>query len=147
MDKAFDSERPSDHMHGAVKRKHKEIEDREQASRHKQWLQVVKGRRGVAGNGFRPKKLYRQSAKRWCSNLDLQFRTTNNLPGLKVLKMDMEKDCWKDPLKWPHAMIGMDLGSDGLSGYFYLERAQGLNLDICPDLSHGGQSRRRPGSP
>eukprot|EP00969_Alexandrium_andersonii_P331318 14643909-Alexandrium_andersonii.AAC.1 len=32
----------------------------------------------------------------------------------------------------------MDLGSDGLAGFNFLDYEVGLNVDCCPDLSHGG---------
>jgi hypothetical protein len=32
----------------------------------------------------------------------------------------------------------MDMGSDGLSGYMFLDYGMHLNVDITPDFSHGG---------
>lgn len=70
-------------------------------------------------------------------NFGLQFRGTNDLPGLVHFKRS-DSAVWSDPFRWPHLSVGMDLGSDGLAGHHFLERRELLNTDATPDVSHGG---------
>ena len=70
-------------------------------------------------------------------NLDQQFQSTTLQSGLAFFKPDFSLDRWKDCFSWPYLGIAMDLGSDGLTGYYGLERLFELNVDQWNDQSHG----------
>ena len=55
-----------------------------------------------------------------------------------LFKPDTDSSEWRDVYEQPLMMIGMDLGSDGLAGYNYIDFKERLNVDCCPDLSDGG---------
>ena len=82
--------------------------------------------------------MYRVAAKRWCSNLDNQFRGTTDLPGLSFFQLGSGfGGMWADWRHWPYLSLGMDLGSDGLCGSSALEYRYALNFDRWPDPAQG----------
>lgn len=132
VDSAFDGATATARL--GLKRTAEVCPEREQqVKRHRAYLHT-----DSRPHSWRPQKQYRVSAKRWCSNLDLQFRVTNSRPGLVYFKRDPEVSMWQDSFLHPHCMIGLDLGSDGLAGYVFMERELKLNVDMTPDVSHGG---------
>lgn len=133
VDLAFDAEPLGGEVRGQKRKREESPATLDRARRQHAWLGAGK----LPASSWRPRKLLRQSAKRWMDNLDLQFRVTNDLLGLVHFKRCDSAE-WADPFLWPHLCVGMDLGSDGLAGYQFLERRELLNIDATPDVTHGG---------
>ena len=72
------------------------------------------------------------AAKKCVEPLDNQLRWVTG-QGLDRFKHNPELP-WD---KWPHLSVGMDLGSDGNTGYHALDRLLCLNVDMFNDGSHG----------
>jgi hypothetical protein len=104
-----------------------------QDARHRAWLR--RGRYGVVQAAWRPKKQHRVNAKKWLANTDNQLRVCTASRGWHFF-VPCELPCWKRWTDWPHASIGIDLGSDGLcavQSMMYLFKA---NVILYPDMSH-----------
>ena len=126
VDRAFDDESAVQEQRG-IKRSASQGSSslQEVVKRQKAWLtRYVGGERG----GWRPQKQHRVSAKRWCAHVDNQVRHSAGGPGvIEFQRQDTPQ--WADWRLWPHLMIALDLGSDGLSGYMAMERKFLLNVD------------------
>ena len=88
---------------------------------------------GYGGAGFP-----RLAAKRWCVDLDNQFRHSTGHVGLKMFVKPKEAEGrWRNWRTWPYIALPMDLGSNGNSGYHALERHFKINTDQHNDPQHG----------
>ena len=107
---------------------------KEMQGRHRAWLQRVTFAKTTAGKSVRrPKTIYRSAATKWVLAIDARIRISTGKPGLSFFK-EAEHTVWYNR---PHLSIAQDLGSDGNSGFFALERLFGINSDQFNDGSHG----------
>ena len=102
--------------------------------RQKAWLT----RGSKKGTAWRPETDHRVATKHWLCNLDNQYRLISQRGGLSFFKADYEKPLWPDWRRQPFCAIGMDFGSDGLSGAHAAGYHFGLNAEPFPDQSHAG---------
>ena len=118
----------AEHTRAADTREHKETQARQIA-----WLKRGTMQKVTTQAPWRPKKIYRLATKKWLLALDNAFKQPSGKIGLAYF--------WEPPNQnwrlWPHATIGMDLGSDGNCGFFAAERKYKLNVDQFNDPSHG----------
>ena len=108
---------------------------------------IVKRQRAFLGRSkpganpasWRPVKIHRAAARRWCTAIDLQFQVSTGKSGLNMFLWDDSSPVWQSAswAKWPYMVIATDMGSDALCGYMAMERLFGLNVDISPDVAHG----------
>ena len=102
----------------------------DQKRRHQAWLR--RGKDAKSKTCWRPKKLNRVAARKWVQVLDNQLRWTTGRGLEQFLCVPaLEWD------RWPHLSVGIDLGSDGNTGFHGLERWLLLNIDLWNDGSHG----------
>ena len=109
------------------------------AVRHRFWQGAKKpARRGLLT--WRPKKMYRASAKKWLRSVNNQLAVGTHTGGLKYFQYDPSKSVWSDCnwASWPYIMFLQDLGPDSTCGYFAGERKFDINGDLVGDWSHGG---------
>lgn len=102
------------------------------------WLQ--RGRPSAKASAWRPKPIFRVSAKRWLTNLDNQLRVSTVLPaGLGTFVPDDGRPLWMPSnwRRWPHITISSDLGSDGLTATSALLYSFQANASRFADPSHG----------
>ena len=94
------------------------------------------------------KPSYRVSSKNWSAYTDCQIRTSSCIPGWShFARYPQPEGGWpedspwnqKSWRQWPHCDLGIDLGSDGLSGSSGLMYEFFLNLTRWPDFDHGQQ--------
>lgn len=106
-----------------------------QAKRHKAWL----GRHDISVKpaAWRPLQYYRNSAKHWPSNLDNQYRLLSGGPGLRFFQPAEDEERWRNWRTWPFWVIGVDLGSDGVSGLHVGQYKFSLCLEGLSGPSHG----------
>lgn len=107
-------------------------------SRQLAWL-----RRGQAAQGsqaWRPRKLPRRAALRWCLQIDQQIRVHTGLPGLSHFvspSLDsLSSGSAPDALDWPLLSIAADRGADGVAGLHFLQRHVRANIESMFDSSH-----------
>lgn len=105
--------------------------DVSEAARHRAWLR--RGRFGVVQGAWRPRKVFRCAAKRWLANTDNQLRTITASGGWSFF---VRKEGWGHWSRWPHAGLGLDLGSDGLCAALSLVYKYNCCVTMYPDLSH-----------
>lgn len=101
-------------------------------TRHRAWLQ--RGRFGAVQMAWRPQKQHRVSAKHWLGNTDNQLRIVTSSSGWRFF-LPSKADTWTHWSSWPHATIGIDLGSDGLSAVMSLMYYYRVNVLLYPDIS------------
>ena len=104
------------------------------AKRHRAWV----SRTGKKGAKWRPRKLHRAAACKWLCNLDKQYRFYSGKKGFVHFKPQWGSKLWDNWRTMPRAVIGMDFGSDGLSGLHAGQYRQQwkLSLEGFPDQSH-----------
>lgn len=107
-----------------------------QADRQRAWLSRKSGTPAAA---WRPIRLCRCSAKHWVQNIDNQLRVSATSEGLSLFIPAWGTSSWRSWDLWPFCAIGMDLGSDGVSGLHALQYHWGMNLEGVPDAAHGAQ--------
>lgn len=105
------------------------------SERHRQYLQRGKAP-GISS--YRPKKLYRLSAKHWVVHTDNQLRHSTWAEGWVSFQLSdtpvWSPDNWQ---LWPHIAAASDQGSDGLSAGFALENHYNINISRFADFGHG----------
>lgn len=90
----------------------------------------------------RPSKRHRLGAKHWCQGLDNTLRRSTPLGGLGAFALpppEKRSGHWEAWPRWPHLLLTIDQGSDGLCGASFL-RSQDLNLSVLPDMSHAANN-------
>ena len=102
------------------------------AERHRAFLKRKKG-----GTKWRARKLYRVAAKRFCQNLDNQYRCSANKLGLVHFQPDKKLKVWSSWKTWPHFGLAMDLGGEQNTGQHALLRKFKLNGTLWNDPNHG----------
>ena len=105
---------------------------KEMAARQIGWLGKIKDGRTT----WRPRKVYRISARQWLCNIDNQFGLLMRCAGLSFFLLKSCLPIWQDWRTWPYATIGLDMGSDGLSAMHSVAYFWQLNLEPWPDPSH-----------
>lgn len=104
--------------------------------RQRAWLN--RSAPGVSSLSWRSRPTYRHGAKRWLSNLDLQVQwATPWHTGLAHLR-PTDDSRWSEWRRWPHAIVTMDLGSDGSSGMYAAMYKYGLNVSLRADPTLAG---------
>ena len=85
--------------------------------------------------GWRPRKRHRTGAYKWMLTLENHLRAAG---------MDMSRFVVDDsmlvsglPLEWPRLSLAIDLGTDGYCAVGFMQRKLAMNVDMCPDPSHG----------
>lgn len=90
----------------------------------------------------RPSKRHRLGAKHWCQGLDNTLRRSTPLGGLGAFALpppEKRSGHWEAWPRWPHLLLTIDQGSDGLCGASFL-RSQDINLSVLPDMSHAANN-------
>ena len=91
-------------------------------------------------DAWRPRPIYRTSAKNFLASIDNQIRQCDwESPGLSMFQMDKSKAVWADGREWPHLAIPHDQGSDQQCGVNALIYHYKLNCDRYPDGDHQAQ--------
>ena len=101
------------------------------AKRHRLWL----GRGSRKLITWRPKKLYRCSAKKWLRSVNNSLDWGTSTGGLIFFKYNAEQAQWSDDnwSSWPYILFAQDLGPDSTCGYMAAERKFDLNVDLAAD--------------
>lgn len=89
VDRAFDGEAAGEEPPSKRKRGAGE-QELARAARHRFWLTSSRSRKRAAS--WRPRKIHRSGAKRWCTNLDMQFKVSNDSVGLAMFKKEGAAD-------------------------------------------------------
>ena len=106
-------------------------------ARQRAWIQRSDPK--THGNSWRPRPLYRCSAKRCLDMLDNQLQwSTSWERGLFHLKPGPTLEMWLNWRTWPHVDVVEDLGSDILSACHAGQHKFELNFGKRPDPAHGG---------
>ena len=91
-----------------------------------------------SGITWRPKKIHRKAARRWCREVDNALRQGTTIRGLGEFAHDVTPR-WSPTnwATWPSLSISLDHGSDGFAAVHALQYALSVNLTVYPDPSHG----------
>jgi hypothetical protein len=123
-------------VHGTKRKREVEvIEKQDMMRRQRAFMQ--RSKIGSKPATWKPRHIYRASARKWCVAVDGQFQSSSGRLGLQFFKPQDGHLDWQDPFQQPHFAVAMDLGSDGVAGYYGLERRHALNCDLWNDQDHG----------
>ena len=84
--------------------------------------------------------MHRTKARKWLTQIDNQLRVSTLSGGLSFFQRrdaDDGEGAWKDPFRWPHITLAMDLESSGNSAWHWLSYKQGVNTTQAGDGCHG----------
>lgn len=108
--------------------------------RHRFWIK--RKVQGESSRGWQPRKRYRVSTKHWVQNLDNAIKHGLGKGGLSFFALPSDRSssaAWNDWRSWPHLMLAIDQGSDGLSGGSWM-RSEDINVTLVTDWSHACQN-------
>lgn len=102
------------------------------------WRKRVRSWLGKSSDAaWRPRKRHRTGAFKWLVNLENSLEAGVGVGGLSKWHIEDVDAEDVDATKWPLLNLVTDCGSECVSGALFLARHLRLNVDWCPDPSHG----------